>query len=230
MRNGEHHPEEKEGRPMSTRLVVGADEVGYGAIAGPLVAAAVAFESTTRQPVLKRFQFERGKDVPVGDSKGVDQRLLHRLSDLVKEKCVGYELCSLTPGTVDRMGPQEAKFFALRSAIHRLLERLSIELPGLYENYRVIVDGETNLGECRFKYKAYAGADASCWQVGAASLLAKDAQVAAMLDLHALNGKYGWNKNKGYPTKEHIAALREYGASKHHRRSYRPVQEALHAH
>jgi ribonuclease HII len=215
---------------MSTRLIIGADEVGYGAIAGPLVAAAVAFESGTRQPVLKRFKFERGKDVPVGDSKGVDQRLLHRLSDLVQEKCVGHELCVMPPGTVDRLGAQEAKFTALRSAIQRLLERLALELPGLYENYRVIVDGDTDLGSCRFKYQAKANADSTVWQVGAASLLAKDAQVTAMLDLHGIYNKYGWNKNKGYPTKDHLAALHEHGVTKYHRRSYRPVKEALNAH
>jgi len=155
---------------------------------------------------------------------------LHRLSDLVQAKCVGYELCVMSPGSVDRLGAQEAKFDALRSAIQRLLERLALELPGLYENYKVIVDGETDLGQCRFKYRAEAGADQNIWQVGAASLLAKDAQVTAMLDLHAIYNKYGWNKNKGYPTKEHVAALRAHGVTKYHRRSYRPVREALNAH
>lgn len=215
---------------MSTRLIIGADEVGYGAIAGPLVAAAVAFESSTRQPVLKRFKFERGKDVPVNDSKKVNQRDLHRLVELVQERCVGYELCVMSAGSVDRLGAEEAKFTALRSAVQRLLERLAHDMPGSFEDYKVIVDGDTNLGKCRFKYTAKAGADGQIWQVGAASLLAKDAQVTAMLDLHGTFNKYGWNKNKGYPTKEHIAALREHGVTKHHRRTYRPVKEALDAH
>lgn len=214
------------------RIIVGADEVGYGAIAGPLVAAAVAFDSRVRRPVLKRFSFERGKDVPVGDSKGVDGRLLHRLVELVQENCLNYELCVVQPGTVDSMGAQEAKHFALKAAVHRLLERLAMEHEGVYNDYRVIVDGETELGACRFKYQAFAGADATVWQVGAASLVAKDAQVKAMLELHErskANQYYAWNKNKGYPTKDHLAALREHGASKHHRRSYRPVRRALHA-
>lgn len=228
LRHNEHHSKEEE--TMSTRLIVGADEVGYGAIAGPLVAAAVAFESSVRQPVLKRFEFERGKDIPVQDSKKVNQRLLHRLSDLVQETCVGYEVCAMSAGSVDRLGAEEAKFEALRASIQRLLERLALELPGLYENYRVIVDGDTCLGDCRFKYKAQAGADSTIWQVGAASLLAKDTQVKAMFELHTAFNKYGWNKNKGYPTKEHLAALREHGVTKHHRRTYRPVQEVLNAH
>ena len=212
---------------MLRRLIVGVDEVGYGAIAGPLVVGAVAFDTRTRCPVLKRESFERGKDVPVGDSKNIKHSLLPRLVDLVEEACVDYDVVSVSPGEIDRVGVGPARITAIKVAVQRLLERIALEHPGVYDDYKVIVDGDLNLGECRFQYRSVIKADATVWQVGAASIMAKHSQIHTMLALHAEFTKYGWDLNKGYPTPNHRKALKEYGVSKYHRRSYKPIMEAL---
>ena len=215
---------------MVRRLIVGVDEVGYGAIAGPLVVGAVAFDTRTRRPVLKREPFERGKDVPVRDSKTIKHTLLPRMVTLIEEACVDYNVVQVPPKSVDRMGVGPARIDAIKTAVQRLLEKVATHVrPEDFEGYKVIVDGDLDLGECRFKYKSVVKADRDVWQVAAASIMAKYTQVHAMLALHAEFTKYGWDKNKGYPTKDHRAALQKHGACKHHRKSYRPVQEVLSA-
>jgi ribonuclease HII len=214
---------------MLRKLIVGVDEVGYGAIAGPLVVGAVAFDTRTRRPVLKRESFERGKDVPVRDSKTIKHTLLPRMVELVLEACVDCTVVQCPPKTIDRMGVGPARIHLIKTAVQRLVERTTAEHPGVYDDYKVIVDGDLNLGECRFKYTAQPKADRDVWQVAAASIMAKHTQVHAMLALHEWYKKYGWDRNKGYPTPDHRAALQKHGACQHHRKSYKPVQEVLNA-
>jgi len=213
---------------MVRRLIVGVDEVGYGAIAGPLVVGAVAFDTRTRCPILKREKFERGADVPVGDSKTIKHTLLPRLVTLIEEACVDYDVIQVSPKEIDRVGVGPARITAIKTAVQRLLERIAIqERVTDVAGYKVIVDGDICLGECRFQYTPQVKADATVWQVGAASIMAKYKQVHAMLRLHEEFKKYGWDQNKGYPTPDHRKALKEHGASKYHRRSYKPVQDVL---
>lgn len=212
---------------MSTRLIIGVDEVGYGAIAGPLVVAAVAFWSNTRKPVLKRFSFERGGDVPVQDSKKLNHKLLPRFEELIWERCVDHEVLLKPPAEIDRVGVNAVRNNAMCAVVQRLLERIAFSHPGEVESYLVIVDGDIDLGECHFKYKAQPRADQDVWQVGAASILAKHRQITEMHLLHARDKRYAWDKNKGYPTAAHVEALREYGVSRYHRRSYKTVKELL---
>jgi ribonuclease HII len=214
---------------VANRIIIGVDEVGFGAIAGPLVVAAVAFESGVRQPVLKREKFERGKDVPIRDSKTIKHALLPRMRALVEENCIDFMVMQKSPREIDRVGVQEARREAMCATVQRLLERVAFAYPGVYENYRVIVDGDLDLGMCHFKYTSKPKADETVWQVSAASILAKHTQVHAMLALHDKRKQYGWDKNKGYPTKDHLAALKMHGISTYHRRSYKPVQEFRHA-
>ena len=215
---------------MVRKLIVGVDEVGYGAIAGPLVVGAVAFDTRTRCPILKREKFERGKDVPVGDSKTIKHTLLPRMVELVEEACVGFDVIQVPPKTVDRDGVGPARIHAIKVAVQRLLERIAVqECIENVSGYKVIVDGDLCLGKCRFRYTSQVKADRDVWQVGAASIMAKHRQVHTMLALHVEFTKYGWDKNKGYPTPDHRAALQEHGACKHHRKSYKPVQEVLNA-
>lgn len=208
------------------RLTIGVDEVGYGSIAGPLVVAAVAFKTGSAPPVLKRV---KRKDVPVKDSKRVDAKLLPLFFELIQRECLDYMLIAKKPGEIDAQGIAAARRSAMRAAIQRLLERLDFTREDVDHNaYRVIVDGDVDLGDCHFRYKAQPKADRDVWQVSAASLMAKASQVATMEELHRdFCGDYGWNRNKGYPTAQHLKALTKYGVSKHHRRSYGPVKERL---
>lgn len=212
---------------IGTKLIVGVDECGVGAVAGPMVLAAVAFRSGMRPPVLKRFDFEKAEDLTLRDSKKLSRSLIHRWVELIWDTCVDYEMLVRPAAEVDRLGAGFAQVDGLRCVTHRLLERIAAQHPGEFEDYQVIIDGDIPLGKCTFKYKAQAHADSDVWQVSAASILAKDKQLTLMNELHQRDSRYGWAKNAGYPTKEHLMALREHGVSQHHRRTYRPVKELL---
>jgi len=210
------------------KLIVGVDEVAFGAIAGPLVVAAVAFRADTKRPVLKRV---KRKDIPVKDSKLINHSLLPLFEELIQGCCEEFVVWSCMPQRIDEVGVGEARREAMVVAVTRLLQRIAFESfnPDV-DDYKVIVDGDIDLGTPTFKYKAKAGADRDIWQVSAASILAKAAQVRIMRDLQTKNARYqqyGWDRNHGYGTAEHIEAIRTYGVTQHHRRSYRTIKELL---
>jgi len=205
------------------RFIIGVDEAGYGCIAGPLVAAAVAFSEGQARPTVTT---PKGRLVPVKDSKKLPDELLTPMAQMVAGVCCGYEIQRVPAPTIDERGPESAKFQALQMVTKRLLERLRF----LHSNtvaYKVIVDGHVRFGECGFEYDAIPRADITVWQVSAASVLAKNAQLEAVQRLHAEFPQYGWGKNHCYPTEEHLTALRRYGVTVHHRRSYGPVSAIL---
>jgi ribonuclease HII len=204
------------------RFIIGVDEAGYGCIAGPLVAAAVAFSEDQPRPVV----VYRGRTVPVKDSKKLSDEILPQMAQRVAADCCGYEIQRITPASIDKQGAEKAKFQALQSVARRLLERLRFR----YNNtvaYRVIIDGHVYLGPGGFEYEALPQADARIWQVSAASVLAKNTQIEAIALLHEEFPNYGWDENHGYGTPKHLAALRRFGVTPHHRRSYAPVAATL---
>jgi ribonuclease HII len=221
------HSEREEEVNPGTKLIVGVDECGVGAIAGPMVLAAVAFRSGTRQPVLKRFDFEKSKDIPIKDSKKLSRSLLMRMVELVWETCVDYEILVRSAAEVDAMGAGLAQVDGLKAVTHRLLERIASQHPGEFEDYDVIVDGDIPLGKATFKYRTRAHADRDVWQVAAASIVAKDRQLKAMHELHQRDSRFCWDRNAGYPTPNHLTLLKRYGVSRHHRRSYTPIKHLL---
>lgn len=206
------------------KVVIGVDEVGYGAIAGPLVVAAVAFHSSTRRPVLKRV---KRKDAPVKDSKGINKTLLPLFDELVRRECEQHVILSRSAWEIDRDGASTIRESTMAAAVTRLLERIAFQHPDVYDDYRVIVDGELDLGEVPFKYRAIAQADQSIWQVSCASILAKVQQMHTMKELHVQHNVYGWDRNNGYGTADHLAALKKHGVTRYHRRTYRAVRELL---
>lgn len=210
------------------KLVVGVDEVGYGSIAGPLVVAAVAFRSDTRKPVLKRA---KRKDMPIKDSKLISHKLLPLFKELIVGCCEEFVVQACPPSRIDKEGVSAARRDAIVVAVTRLFQRIAFEAfnPDT-DGYRVIVDGDLNLGDVAFKYKAQPKADRDVWQVSAASIVAKVAQIEAMHALVEKNARYrhyGWERNHGYGTAEHIEAIQEHGVTQHHRRSYKTVKELL---
>jgi ribonuclease HII len=205
------------------RFIIGVDEAGYGCIAGPLVAAAVAFREGQARPTVTT---PKGRLVPVKDSKKLPDELLVPMAQTVAGDCCGYEIQRISAPTIDGQGPEQAKFQALQMVVRRLLERLRF-LHSDTVAYRVIVDGHVRFGECNFEYDAIPRADVTVWQVSAASVLAKSAQLEAIQRLHLEFPQYGWNRNHGYPTETHLTALRRFGVTPYHRRSYGPVSAIL---
>jgi ribonuclease HII len=184
------------------RTLAGVDEAGRGALAGPVVAAAVVCEPCE---ALSR----------VRDSKLVSERERERLRDLIVERCAALGIGVVEPGEIDRMNILRATLEAMRAAI----ENLSVA-PDL-----VLVDG-IHLPPAAYPAAAIPGGDRKSFVVAAASIVAKVARDRIMRERAAVFHGYGFTSNKGYGTREHIEAIRRNGRTEFHRMSFR-IREQL---
>jgi ribonuclease HII len=207
----------------SLAVIIGADECGYGSWAGPLVAAAVAYPATRTTPPAAAV---RNRRIEVCDSKKLKPEAIHALAEAARMTCLCFERHTYTAQEVDFWGVNVAKLRLLRMVVARLLERLN-HVHQVEGGVRVVVDGDTNLYPCDFIYDAVPHADATVWQVSAASIIAKQQQLQEMQTLHARHPVYGWDLNAGYGTKNHREALKKFGVSPYHRRSFAPIRRLL---
>ena len=185
------------------KLIAGVDEVGRGPLAGPVVAAAVIFESE--------------EEIPCGikDSKALSPKRREELFPMICEKASAVGLGIVSEKVIDRINILHAAHRAMRRAI----ASLSIEphlclidglrVPGLKWLQKPIVDG-----------------DKMSVSIAAASIIAKVTRDRIMVGQDMVYPQYGFAKHKGYGTRAHIAALKKYGPCKIHRFSFRPVREA----
>lgn len=195
-------------------LIIGLDEAGYGAIAGPLVVAAVAYPKDAEQPSVQI----NGRQVLVQDSKKTKAEYLPDLAGKVRETAETWEMHMMSPMEVDAHGgPYEAKLQGLQLVAHRMVERLHI-FQGEDREGMVIIDGHVDL-DLPFPFEAMPKADELIWQVGAASILAKREQLMFMDIEHTRYSRYAFKKNHGYPTQDHLERLKKYGPCRMHRRS-----------
>jgi ribonuclease HII len=185
------------------RLVCGVDEAGRGPLAGPVFAACVVLDPS--HPV-------RG----LADSKQLSPDRRAALASLIQRRSRAWALASANVEEIDRLNILQATLLAMR----RALERLDLE-PA-----EVLVDG-LHCPQSRWPVRAVVRGDAQIKAISAASILAKCARDAAMLELHARRPEYGFDRHKGYATPEHLEALRRHGVSEFHRRSFAPVRALL---
>jgi ribonuclease HII len=181
-------------------LIAGVDEVGRGALAGPVVVAAV---------ILGNGSAVSGVD----DSKRVSPARRERLAPLIRERAVCWTIARREAGAIDRLNILRATVEAMKEAILRL-----DPAPGC-----VVVDA-LRLEGLGVPVVAEPRADGRYVCVAAASIVAKVARDQIMLALARRYPAYGWERNKGYPTRDHLAALRRLGPSPLHRRSFAPVR------
>jgi len=182
-------------------LVAGVDEAGRGPLAGPVVAAAVIL-------------CEGGID-GVDDSKKLSGRRRAELEEQIRARCiVGVGMTE--PEEIDRINILQATLIAM----HRAVEALDVE-PG-----HILVDGN-KLPEWGYSAETVIGGDAIHPCISAASIIAKEARDRLMRAAAIEHPHYGWESNKGYPTRAHLEALREYGPCALHRRSFAPVAQSL---
>ncbi len=184
-------------------LVAGVDEAGRGPLAGPVVAAAVILDDL--HPI-------RG----LGDSKVISPRRREALYDEIRARALCCAIASASAEEIDRLNILQATLLAMRRAVDAL--RL---LP-----HRVVVDGNRT-PVLKMPVAAVVKGDALVPAISAASILAKVHRDRLCLDMHAQHPQYGFDAHKGYPTAEHLAALRLHGACPEHRRSYAPVRAVL---
>ena len=184
-------------------LVAGVDEAGRGPLAGPVVAAAVILDDLHPIKGLK-------------DSKQLGPRTRERLFDEIRAKALCCSIASASVEEIDTLNILQATLLAMRRAVDGL--RLK---PG-----KVLVDGN-RLPVLKVPAEAIVKGDAKVRAIAAASILAKVHRDRLCAELHEQHPEYGFAGHKGYPTPEHLAALREHGACPQHRRSFAPVREVL---
>jgi ribonuclease HII len=181
-------------------LVAGVDEAGRGALAGPVTVAAVILDP--EQPIA-------GLD----DSKRLSPRTRERLAAEIRARALGWSVVHRSAQVIDRINILEAT----RAAMHDAVARLS-RAPDF------VVSDAVHLPRLRVAHVAEPRADSRYLCVAAASILAKVARDAAMRRLAQTSPGYGWERNKGYPSAEHRAALQRLGPSRWHRHSWAPVR------
>ena len=189
---------------VSHRLVAGVDEVGRGPLAGDVVAAAVIL----------------GERVPLGiaDSKKLSPPRREALSKEIKEQALAWSIGRASVQEIDALNILEAALLAMKRAV----EGLAVK-PEL-----VLVDGN-RLPRWTYEARPIIGGDALEPAIGAASILAKVQRDAELTMLDDQYPEYGFAKHKGYPTREHLQALKTHGVLDVHRRSFGPVKRLLKA-
>ena len=175
----------------------GCDEAGRGPLAGPVAAAAVILPPEWNHPLLN-------------DSKQMSEKNRYLLRDVIEREAVAWAVEMVFPEEIDRINILNASF----AAMSRAVERLSVK-PQL-----LLIDGNRFRTTLDIPYRCIVKGDGKYADIAAASVLAKTHRDEYMLRLAEEFPQYGWRKNKGYPTREHRLAIREYGLTPHHRLTF----------
>lgn len=185
-----------------TRLVCGIDEAGRGPLAGPVFAACVILNPA--YPI-----------TGLADSKKLSEKKRDILTLAIKEQALAWSVAFASAEEIDQMNILQASLLAMQRAVRGLTVR----------PHQALVDGN-QLPILDIPALAIPGGDDLIPQISAASILAKTARDAEMMRLHHCYPQYGFNRHKGYPTRQHIDALQAHGPSVIHRYSFSPVLKA----
>ena len=186
-------------RRMGFNYVAGVDEVGRGCLAGPVVAAAVVLDPERYIP-------------RIGDSKTVTALEREKLYKSITRGAVAWSVAACEPLEIDDVNIHQASLRAMRKAVMSL-----VPLPDI-----VLVDA-FRVPQLPMAQKPVIHGDASCTAIAAASIVAKVTRDRAMVELHAADPRYGFDRHKGYATRDHLDAVGRFGYSPAHRRSFRPA-------
>ena len=187
---------ERELKNSGYNLICGADEVGRGPLAGPVVCAAVIMPA-------------EGIIEGVDDSKKLTARKREKLDALIRERAVAYAVCRVEPQVIDEINILEATKLCMKNAVE------SLEISPDF----VLTDGNMTL-DITIPQRHVIGGDAASYSIGAASIIAKVYRDKLMDEYAALYPGYGFESNKGYGTAAHIAAIMANGLCPIHRRSF----------
>lgn len=189
---------ERDAWAMGFVHIAGVDEVGRGCLAGPVTAAAVVLPHAIRIPGIK-------------DSKVLTAEEREALFGGITRVALGWHVASVDADEIDRINIHQASLLAMRRAVEALSP-----LPGF-----VLVDG-FRIPQLLIPQRPVTGGDRRSTAIAAASILAKVTRDRMMIDAHARDPRYGFDRHKGYATADHLRAVAEFGYSALHRRSFRP--------
>jgi len=182
----------------------GTDEAGRGCLAGPVTAAAVILPSDYTNDALN-------------DSKLLTEVKRNLIRPHIEYKALTYGVAYVYPEEIDRINILNASFLAM----HKAIDQLSL-IPEF-----IIVDGNRFTPYRDIPHCCIVKGDGKYLSIAAASILAKTYRDAYMEKIHLEYPMYNWKKNKGYPTREHREAIRKYGLTKYHRKSFRQLPPSL---
>ncbi|MAO07723.1 MAG: ribonuclease HII [Alteromonas sp.] len=185
-------------------LECGTDEAGRGCLAGPVTAAAVILPDTFSHPWLN-------------DSKQLSEKKREELRPIIEQEALCYAVAHVMMKEIDEINILNASILAM----HRAIGQLS-ETPQF-----IAIDGNRFKPYGAIPYECVVKGDGKYLHIAAASILAKTYRDDFMAKIHEEHPEYGWNKNKGYPTKTHREALKQIGPSPYHRKSFRLLPEQL---
>ena len=214
---------------MIHKYVIGVDEAGCGALAGPLIVSAVAFRGDATRPSTAWHGLQADKTLVAGDSKGVkDSGQREALATAIQDACVAFSTIERSSTDIDARLLSTVLPEATQLAALRCLERLRAIDPTLGAiDVLVLIDGDVPKPELPCEARCLPDGDKIDWRIGSASILAKATHDRRIMALHAEYPNWGFDRSRGYPTKEHKALLRERGPMMAHRKSFRPVREAM---
>ena len=190
------YEKEQEKYDVGYRAVCGIDEAGRGPLCGPVVAAAV---------ILPLGEVIDGLD----DSKKLTEKKRERLFDIIKERAIAYCIAEASPEEIDELNILGATMLAMNRAVEGLA------VPADF----ALIDGNCSRG-FKIPTETVVKGDSISMSIAAASILAKVTRDRGCIELDKAYPQYGIAKHKGYPTKDHMDAVREHGPSPIHRRSF----------
>ncbi|MCL7754496.1 ribonuclease HII [Polaribacter sp. Z022] len=185
-------------------LEAGTDEAGRGCLSGPVVAAAVILPKDFTHPLLN-------------DSKQLSEKRRDELRPFIEENAIAFGVSFVWQEEVDKINVLQASI----TGMHRSIEMLKTQ-PEF-----IIVDGNKFKDYKDIPHKTIVKGDAKYLSIAAASVLAKTYRDEYMAKIHQEFPMYNWQKNKGYPTKEHRNAIRKFGATQYHRKTFKLLPEQI---
>lgn len=189
--------------PEQFSRIAGVDEVGRGCLAGPVVAAAVILDPNRPIKGLR-------------DSKKLSAKKRDELAEEIKEKALAWSVAAMGPEVIDKINILQATLEAMKAAV----EKLPVE-PDFVQ-----VDGN-KLPKWKWLSEAIVKGDDKVEWISAASIIAKTTRDAYMCKIAELYPQYGFEHHVGYGTAEHIKALKAYGPTPIHRKTFAPVREVI---
>ena len=190
--------QELAGDTAGTMLLCGIDEAGRGPLAGPVAAGAVIL------PRDRDFLY-------LNDSKKVTEKRRDVLYDEIREHAIAWAVCFAQPERIDEINILQATYEAMRSAVREVASSVRPD---------VLLNDAVTIPEVDIPQIPVIKGDAKCLCIAAASILAKVTRDRYMAEMDRLYPEYGFARHKGYGTKQHIEALKEYGPCPIHRRSF----------
>lgn len=195
----------------SALMVIAIDEVGRGALAGPVTIGAIAIDARTPDP-----------PAGVRDSKALSAKRREALAPSIRKWALASEVVDVAPDRIDAVGITRALGEGAAHAV-----RLVVASRSQWDAV-ILLDGHHDFlspVEPSYPVHTVVKGDATCASIAAASIIAKVHRDALMRDLHCEFPHYGWCRNVGYGTQEHRRALQQSGVSTHHRRSWRLLEQ-----